>query len=59
MLDVTEAYSMGLFTRVLGWKVEEVQILLGLVRSELHKSDNHLYGNVRFVYARKPNTAST
>jgi hypothetical protein len=38
-----EAYSLALFTRVGGWKNEEVQVLFAKVREELKTNRIHLY----------------
>lgn len=54
MLDGIESYTMALLTRVLGWSVEGVQVMLAHARNELRNQKNHLYTHVHFVYGRKP-----
>ncbi|TVY16855.1 putative methyltransferase tdiE [Lachnellula arida] len=46
--------SMALFTRVLGWSVEEVEGYLVNVRKEIKDTKIHSYWNIRTVYGRKP-----
>lgn len=38
-----EGFSLGLFTRVLGWKKEEVEIFLMKVRSDMNDRKIHAY----------------
>ncbi len=38
-----ESYTLALFTRMGGWKYEEVQVLLASVRNELRSDRIHLY----------------
>ena len=45
-LNVSEAapaYSLALFTRVLGWEKEEVEVLMAGVRNDLNNTKYHLY----------------
>jgi len=44
----------ALFTRVLGWSIDEVNILLAHVRNEHKEQKVHLYQQICFAYARKP-----
>ncbi|KFY33583.1 hypothetical protein V494_07502 [Pseudogymnoascus sp. VKM F-4513 (FW-928)] len=53
-VDSVEAYSLALFTRVLGWDLIPLQVFLASVRSELGNSSNHLYCFTYIVYGRKP-----
>ena len=36
-----EGFSLALFTRVLGWSVEEIQVLLSKVRKDLDDKNIH------------------
>lgn len=53
MLEALEAYSMALFTRVLGWTTPRIQLLLAGVRKELHDRTIHTYAKIYFVYGQK------
>lgn len=53
MLESIESYSLALFTRVLGWSNEELQVFLTGVRQELKDRRLHLYANFHFVYGQK------
>jgi hypothetical protein len=54
MIESMESYSMALFTRVLGWSPNEVNIFLAGVRQELTDRSLHLYAKFYFVYGQKP-----
>ncbi len=43
MLDETTSYGMAHFTRVLGWSVEEYQVLVAGVRNQLRNNKLRLY----------------
>jgi hypothetical protein len=47
-----------LFTNVLGWETEEVDVLIAQVRTEMKEQKIHLYERVCFCYARKPEEPS-
>jgi len=49
-----ESYSLALLTRVLGWEVQEVQVLIANTRKELKNRGVHAYCNMHFIYGRKP-----
>lgn len=49
-----EAFSLMLFTKALGWSVEEVQVLLAHARKEMSDRKIHIYWKVINVYAQKP-----
>ncbi|KAL1879649.1 hypothetical protein Plec18167_004111 [Paecilomyces lecythidis] len=53
MLGV-ESYTPGFFSRVLGWKNDEIQVLIANIRKELSDKSIHAYINTHFVYGRKP-----
>ncbi|RMJ24856.1 Methyltransferase [Aspergillus sp. HF37] len=52
-LESMESYSLALFTRVLGWKPQEVQVFLAGVRQELMDRSLHIYAKHYFVYGQK------
>jgi len=54
VLEGIEGFTMGLFTRVLGWKAEEVHLLLADVRKELRNPEIHAQLDFHVVYAQKP-----
>jgi hypothetical protein len=56
MLEALDAYSFALFTRVLGWSTEELQVLLAEVRKDLQNRRFHGYSRVYVVYGKKPTT---
>jgi hypothetical protein len=43
MLDSLQAYTLHLFTNVLGWTVEEAEVYLVDVRKELMDPKIHMY----------------
>lgn len=53
MLEALDAYSLALFTRFLGWSVDQIQMLLVGVRSELLDRRLHIYSRYYLVYGRK------
>ncbi|GME62431.1 Methyltransferase type 11 [Neofusicoccum parvum] len=53
-LDGLEAMTYGLLPPVLGWKIEEVQVLLAEVRKEARRKDVHMYYDCHFVFGQKP-----
>ena len=46
VLEGVEGFTLGLFTRVLGWSKEEVEALLVDVRKDLHNKNIHAYWNM-------------
>jgi len=48
-----EGFSLRLFTGVLGWTPEEVQVLLSKVRKDLDNKDIHAQDDFHIVWARK------
>jgi hypothetical protein len=56
LANFNEAISApnALFTRVLGWSIEEVQVLVAGIRNEYKEQKIHLYHPICFCYARKP-----
>jgi hypothetical protein len=43
MINGLEGLSIALFTRILGWSIEEFQVLLALVRKEMLQRSIHAY----------------
>jgi len=56
-LEGIEGFTMGLFTRMLGWTAEEVQALLVGVRKDLQDHKIHVQQDFHVVYGQKPKTA--
>lgn len=54
ILEGVEAFTLALFTRVLGWSAEEVQIFMADVRKEATDRSVHAYSKFYFVYGQKP-----
>ena len=54
-----EGVSLGLFTRGLGWKAEEVKILTAKLRAELKDRSIHSYQPHVVILGRKPFTPQT
>ena len=54
MLDGIQSLSLAIFTRVLGWTQEEVEVLLMHARSEFKKKKNYRYWSGWVVYGQKP-----
>ncbi|GME36879.1 sam dependent methyltransferase [Neofusicoccum parvum] len=49
-----EGWAMYLCTHVLGWKFEEVQVLVARYRAAIRNRKNHVYYTYSVVYGRKP-----
>ncbi|KAK2863649.1 hypothetical protein FQN49_004129 [Arthroderma sp. PD_2] len=49
-----ESGSLAVFTRILGWTMEELDVLFTAVRNDFADPHSHLYAQVRFIYGRKP-----
>ncbi|KAH8696830.1 S-adenosyl-L-methionine-dependent methyltransferase [Phaeosphaeriaceae sp. PMI808] len=58
LMDWLPSSSLGLFTRVLKWTREEVEVFLSECRAEAKRKDRHYYGDVYMWYARKPDDTS-
>ncbi|KAF1995050.1 S-adenosyl-L-methionine-dependent methyltransferase [Amniculicola lignicola CBS 123094] len=59
-MDWLPSSALGLFTRVLGWSREEVEVFLASVRKELKEEKHrHFYARVVVWYAQKPREAGT
>lgn len=53
-MEGLEAWTLALYTRVLGWSALEVEIFFADVRKELVDRSLHLYSKWYFVYGQKP-----
>lgn len=53
MFEALEAYSLALFTRILGWSVPRIQLLLVGVRKDLMDRSLHLYARYYVLYGQK------
>ncbi|KAF2087558.1 methyltransferase family protein [Saccharata proteae CBS 121410] len=49
-----EGWAIFLLTHVMGWNIEEVQILVAKFKSALKNRKTHMYYDVSVVYAQKP-----
>ncbi|EPS44787.1 hypothetical protein H072_1223 [Dactylellina haptotyla CBS 200.50] len=58
LLDGLEGFAMKLFTGMLGWSKEEVDIFVLKLKRESVNKHYHMYFNYYFVSGRKPLTAS-
>jgi hypothetical protein len=58
LMDWLPSSSLGLFTRVLKWSREEVEVFLSECRAEAKRKDRHYYADVFFYHARKPEGAN-
>lgn len=54
MILSIESFTLAPLTRIMGWSVEEVQVLIAGVRAELKNPKNHLLTIFHFAYGRKP-----
>ncbi|KAH7061574.1 methyltransferase [Macrophomina phaseolina] len=54
VLEAIEAYSLALFTRVLKYTPEEVQVMMAKIRSEFKDPEVHLYWIYHITYGQKP-----
>ncbi|KAL6717513.1 hypothetical protein ACLMJK_005428 [Lecanora helva] len=58
-LEGLEGLSIGLLTRQLGWKLEEVQVLMAKIRPELKDRSIHSYQMNSVIIGRKPEPTIT
>ncbi|EXK83288.1 hypothetical protein FOQG_12468 [Fusarium oxysporum f. sp. raphani 54005] len=52
--QVITSYTPGIFSRILGWSDEEIQVFMAKVKKDLSESSIHLYLPVYFIWGRKP-----
>lgn len=57
VLEAIEAYSLALFTRVLKYTPEEVQVMMAKIRKEFKDPEVHLYWIYHITYGQKPESA--
>ena len=53
-MDSVRAYSTALFSRILGWSHDEIDVLLAYVGNETKDMSIHSYTKVFVLYGRKP-----
>ncbi|KAH7079454.1 S-adenosyl-L-methionine-dependent methyltransferase [Paraphoma chrysanthemicola] len=49
-----ESMSLALFTRILGWSIEEVQVFAAQFRADLRNRKMHAYWDFYVIHGRKP-----
>ncbi|EFW18774.1 hypothetical protein D8B26_005584 [Coccidioides posadasii str. Silveira] len=54
VLSSLEPFMMALYTRVMGYTVEETEVLIAGVRAEFKDPKNHLYSQFHFIHGQKP-----
>lgn len=54
LIEGCESISIGLFTRVLGWKMEDISVFLSEVRGDFRNPKFHSYSKIHEIYGRKP-----
>jgi SAM-dependent methyltransferase len=52
--DGVEGWAMYLFTKYLGWRIEEIQVLIAGIRKELRDSAIHGYQEMTVCYGQRP-----
>ncbi|KKY15468.1 putative tam domain methyltransferase [Diplodia seriata] len=58
VLEAIEAYSLALFTRVLKYSPEEVQVMMSKIRKEFKDPEVHVYWIYHVTYGQKPTASS-
>ncbi|KAI8648859.1 hypothetical protein NCS56_01501900 [Fusarium sp. Ph1] len=53
-IQAVESYTPRIFSTVMGWKEEELQVYMAEVRKDLTDPSIHLYVPIYFVWGRKP-----
>ncbi|KAK0610315.1 Secondary metabolism regulator LAE1 [Lasiodiplodia hormozganensis] len=54
-----EAFVLGVFTRVLGWSADEVQVFVAKCRRDMKRKDVHMVLNFHVAYGRRPEETVT
>ncbi|KAF4303670.1 Methyltransferase type 11 [Botryosphaeria dothidea] len=49
-----EAFVLAVFTRILGWTADEVQVFIAKCRADMKKKDVHMVLNFWVVYGQRP-----
>ena len=57
MLDGLQSLSLAIFTRALGWSIEETEVFLMEVRKDFRRKKIYMYWPGWVVYGKKPETA--
>ncbi|KAK6356503.1 hypothetical protein TWF718_000861 [Orbilia javanica] len=57
--DGLQGLSLAIFTRILGWKPDEVEAFIALCRNDLNNKSFHGYFKFYFVRGRKPEQAAS
>ena len=57
-VEAIEPFSLALYTRVLGYSIEQTQVIMANVLNDLKNPKLHLYVNFHFAYGRKPRKSS-
>ncbi len=52
--DCVDAYTIGLFTRIYGWSVDECRVMMSKVKNEVRDPQHQLYANFYFIYGKAP-----
>ncbi|KAJ4178436.1 hypothetical protein NW759_017352 [Fusarium solani] len=53
-IEAVESYTPRIFSTVMGWEEEELQVYVAKVKKELKDPSIHLYVPIYFVWGRKP-----
>jgi SAM-dependent methyltransferase len=53
-LQAIPSYTYRLFSQILGWTKQEIDILMAGLRNELLDQSIHQYGKMYFIYGQKP-----
>ncbi|KAH7413820.1 S-adenosyl-L-methionine-dependent methyltransferase [Phaeosphaeria sp. MPI-PUGE-AT-0046c] len=54
-----ESMCLALFTRALGWSIDEVRVFAAAMRADLRNRKIHAYWDFYIIYGRKPSAASS
>ncbi|KAL4891217.1 S-adenosyl-L-methionine-dependent methyltransferase [Aspergillus ambiguus] len=54
MFEAVGPYTYALFSRVLGWQREEIEVLTASMRNDLRDLSKHLYTKVHIVIGQRP-----
>ncbi|EFX03509.1 methyltransferase type 12 [Grosmannia clavigera kw1407] len=52
--QAVDSYTPGILSKVLGWKEDEIQVLIAKAKKDLRNPNVHLYIPVYFIWGRKP-----
>jgi hypothetical protein len=56
--DGIAGFTMGYFTRGLGWSKEEVDVFVAQIRPQINSTRSHMYLPIGFFYGRKPDLSA-